>query len=215
MAGYVSPNFTGRRVQRVPPRIELPPFRISLADGSEGRVQVVMPRGSPPDVRANQALEIKLQEKEVVRVSYLEALQYLKVEVEIDAAYRFALQQFVAAVDKAVPNDAHNLVHTVGVDRVASVCKLSSPRILVDRLSAKSPWTADELALLRLTWPDFDVVATVLRTTYWRVRKRLGPFSDAKAAPGGMAEYAATRNLPPFEEDKEPANGSFPAGQGR
>lgn len=190
-----------RRVQRIPPRIDLAPFTITLLDGSEGRAQVIMPRGSPPDVRVHQALEIRLLDKEVVRLSYAEAVQYL--DADIDPAYLYAFRQFVAAVDKAIPNDAHNLTHTVGNDTVSQTCHFSSPRILIDRLSAKSPWTSDELALLKFKWPDFDVEATILRATYWRFRKKRGVFADGPAFPDGMVPYATARNLPTTMPEEE------------
>lgn len=201
-------DISTRRVLRRAPHIDMAEVQLPLMD-SKNTVMRFFP-GSPKDVRAKdvrstQTLVMESRSAEVRTVfAYTDVVAVLEAqhkpnEKPLSPQYLQVFRAFVEAVDKAVPYDVRNLAHDVGAAEVCRACRLPSEIALNQRMTHRTAWTSEELMLLKIAYPKFDIEATCAVQLHWRVVLNHGVWSQLPA-PDGMGKLAAERGLPTAPE---------------
>ena len=67
--------------------------------------------------------------------------------------------------------DFHTLSRGIGIDRIGQTLHLT-PRMLISKRDATRQFSASELLMLQITYPEFDWFSTVLRLERKRVQAR-------------------------------------------
>lgn len=183
--------------RRMPVVIPFQQTVITLEGGAELTCRVGAAK-TPPDVRSTQVFELWRGKHEVTRMTYKEIVAMTsdpEAMDGLDPAVGAVFMGFRSSVDSVIPYDIQNLAHDITIQGIMQLLRETAGATIQGKLCHRVSWHPDELAILKLKYPQLDLESTIMRHAYVRSLRRVGLWG-ALGTPDILAEYGAERRWP-------------------